>query len=112
MTSAVDAGGTAASLRALTSPHPCADGLRDRDPLQGSLTAGPSSAVHVRHGGTCRGRHVARYPPAPGKRKDLLAAMKRMAARAADVKGCFGAQACESDHDREDLVAVSRWESA
>lgn len=37
--------------------------------------------------------------------------MKKMADRAAGAKGCFGAQMCESDRDREDLVAVSRWES-
>ena len=55
--------------------------------------------------------NVSRYRPASGKRADLMAAMKRMAARAADTKGCFGAQACESDQDKEDLIAVSRWES-
>src|SRR2546430_15509293 len=55
--------------------------------------------------------NVSRYRPAPGKRADLMAAMKRMAARAADARGCFGAQACESDQDNEDLIAVSRWES-
>src|SRR5436309_13309524 len=55
--------------------------------------------------------NVSRYRPAAGKRADLMAAMKRMAARAADAKGCFGAQACESDQDKEDLIAVSRWES-
>jgi quinol monooxygenase YgiN len=55
--------------------------------------------------------NVSRYRPVPGKRGDLMAAMKRMAARAADAKGCFGAQACESDQDKEDLIAVSRWES-
>jgi len=55
--------------------------------------------------------NVSRYRPAPGKRADLMAAMKRMATRAADAKGCFGAQACESDQDKEDLIAVSRWES-
>ncbi len=37
--------------------------------------------------------------------------MKRMAARAAEAEGCFGAQACESDQDRNALVAVSRWKS-
>lgn len=56
--------------------------------------------------------NVSRYRPAPGQRKELLAAMKRMAARAADAAGCFGAQACESDQDKEDLIAISRWESA
>jgi quinol monooxygenase YgiN len=55
--------------------------------------------------------NVSRYRPAPGKRTDLLSAMQRMAKRAADAPGCFGAQACESDQDREDLIAVSRWES-
>jgi len=56
--------------------------------------------------------NVSRYRPASGKRQELLAAMQRMAERAAHAKGCFGAQACESDRDREDLIAVSRWESA
>ena len=55
--------------------------------------------------------NVSRYQPASGKRAELMSAMKRMATRAADAKGCFGAQACESDQDRDDLVAVSRWES-
>ncbi|HEX3630722.1 MAG TPA: antibiotic biosynthesis monooxygenase family protein [Candidatus Dormibacteraeota bacterium] len=55
--------------------------------------------------------NVSRYRPAAGKRQDLMSAMKRMAERAASAKGCFGAQACESDRDREDLIAVSRWES-
>src|SRR5437667_11091765 len=55
--------------------------------------------------------NVSRYRPAPGKRADLMAAMKRMATRAADAQGCFGAQACESDQDKEDLIGVSRWES-
>lgn len=56
--------------------------------------------------------NVSRYRPAAGKRQDLMSAMKRMADRAASTNGCFGAQACESDRDREDLIAVSRWESA
>jgi quinol monooxygenase YgiN len=55
--------------------------------------------------------NVSRYRPASGKRQDLMSAMKRMAERAASAKGCFGAQACESDRDRDDLIAVSRWES-
>ncbi|HYM49409.1 MAG TPA: antibiotic biosynthesis monooxygenase family protein [Candidatus Limnocylindrales bacterium] len=55
--------------------------------------------------------NVSRYRPAQGKRDQLLAAMKTMAQRAAQAKGCFGAQACASDRDHEDLVAVSRWES-
>jgi quinol monooxygenase YgiN len=56
--------------------------------------------------------NVSRYRPASGKRQELMSAMKRMAERASEAKGCFGAQACESDRDREDLIAVSRWESA
>jgi quinol monooxygenase YgiN len=55
--------------------------------------------------------NVSRYRPASGKRQELISAMKRMAERAASAKGCFGAQACESDRDRDDLIAVSRWES-
>lgn len=56
--------------------------------------------------------NVSRYRPAAGKRQELMSAMRRMAERAASTKGCFGAQACESDRDREDLIAVSRWETA
>ena len=56
--------------------------------------------------------NVSRYRPASGKRQELMSAMKRMAERASQATGCFGAQACESDRDREDLIAVSRWESA
>jgi quinol monooxygenase YgiN len=55
--------------------------------------------------------NVSRYRPAAGKRSELLSAMRRMADRAAQARGCFGAQACESDRDRDDLVAISRWES-
>lgn len=55
--------------------------------------------------------NVSRYKPASGKRHQLLEAMRKMAERAASAKGCFGAQACESDQDREELIAVSRWES-
>jgi|SRR5579864_4266479 len=54
---------------------------------------------------------VSRYYPAPGKREELLRAMKQMADRAASSDGCFGAQACDSDQDEEALIAVSRWES-
>ncbi len=50
--------------------------------------------------------NVSRYRLARGKREDLLRAMKRMAARAA--QGCFGAQARESDQHRNPLIAVSR----
>jgi quinol monooxygenase YgiN len=55
--------------------------------------------------------NVSRYQPASGKRNELLAAMRRMAVRAAAAQGCFGAQTCESDQDQQDLIAVSRWES-
>jgi quinol monooxygenase YgiN len=54
---------------------------------------------------------VSRYHPSPGRREDLLAAMRTLATRAASREGCFGAQACESDQDGEALVAISRWES-
>jgi quinol monooxygenase YgiN len=55
--------------------------------------------------------NISRYRPAAGKRSQLLEAMSRMASRASQAKGCYGAQACESDADREDLIAISRWES-
>jgi quinol monooxygenase YgiN len=55
--------------------------------------------------------NVSRYRPTSGKRQELMSAMKRMAERASQAKGCFGAQACESDRDQQDLIAVSRWES-
>jgi len=54
---------------------------------------------------------VSRYYPAPGKRDELLSAMKKMAGQAAASKGCFGAAACASDQDSEALTAISRWES-
>jgi quinol monooxygenase YgiN len=54
---------------------------------------------------------VSRYYPAQGKRQELLTAMKQLAEKATASKGCFGAQACESDHDRDALIAVSRWSS-
>lgn len=55
--------------------------------------------------------NVSRYRPASGRRDELVAAMKRMAARAAEEPDCFGAQTCSSDGDQEALVAVSRWRS-
>ena len=55
--------------------------------------------------------NVSRYRPAAGKRQELVAAMRRFAEKAANTKGCFGAQVCESDRDPEELVGVSRWES-
>ena len=55
---------------------------------------------------------VSRYYPASGRRDDLLAAMRRLAAGAAEAEGCFGAQVCTSDRDPEALVALSRWASA
>jgi heme-degrading monooxygenase HmoA len=54
---------------------------------------------------------VSRYYPAAGKRDELLAAMKKVAAHAAESKGCFGAQACGSDQDGDAVIAISRWES-
>jgi quinol monooxygenase YgiN len=54
---------------------------------------------------------VSRYYPAPGKREDLLEAMRTLATSAASSEGCFGAQACESDQDADTLVAISRWAS-
>ena len=54
---------------------------------------------------------VSRYSPAPGKREELLAAMRELASMASQAPGCFGAQACSSDRDATVLVAISRWES-
>jgi len=54
---------------------------------------------------------VSRYYSAPGKRDELLSAMKEMAGQAAASEGCFGATACASDQDGEALIAISRWES-
>jgi heme-degrading monooxygenase HmoA len=56
--------------------------------------------------------NISRYRAAPGQRQPLLDAMRRMASRASEGDGCFGAQACASDRDPESLVAVSRWRSA
>jgi quinol monooxygenase YgiN len=54
---------------------------------------------------------VSHYYPAEGKREELLAAMRRIAEKAAASKGCFGAQTCDSDQDHDALIAVSRWDS-
>ena len=54
---------------------------------------------------------VSRYYGAQGKRHELVTAMKQLAEKASASKGCFGAQVCESDHDHDALVAVSRWSS-
>ena len=54
---------------------------------------------------------VSRYYPAPGKRNELLAAMRKLAESAASSKGCFGVQVCASDQDAEALIAISRWAS-
>src|ERR1051326_53393 len=55
---------------------------------------------------------VSRYQPAPGKRDERAAEMKRIAERASKAEGCFGAQVCTSNGDGGVLVAVSRWRSA
>lgn len=55
---------------------------------------------------------VSRYQPASGRREELISGMKRIAARAAQSEGCFGAQVCTSNEDPNTLVAVSRWRSA
>jgi quinol monooxygenase YgiN len=54
---------------------------------------------------------VSRYYPSPGRRDELLAAMRTLAGMAASSEGCFGAQVCGSDRDQEALVAISRWAS-
>ena len=54
---------------------------------------------------------VSRYRPAPGKREEMLAEMKKIAERANQADGCFGAQICVSSSDKESIVAVSRWKS-
>ena len=56
--------------------------------------------------------NVSRYRPTAGKRQELVAAMRQIAEQAVAAKGCFGAQVCESDLDPEELVGISRWESA
>lgn len=54
---------------------------------------------------------VSRYRPADGKREEMLTEMKKIAARAMEAEGCFGAQVCTSNADKETLVAVSRWKT-
>jgi quinol monooxygenase YgiN len=54
---------------------------------------------------------VSRYRPADGKREEMITEMKKIAARAAEADGCFGAQVCVSSSDKESLIAVSRWKS-
>lgn len=41
----------------------------------------------------------------------MIAEMKKIAARAAEADGCFGAQVCLSSTDEGSLIAVSRWKS-
>jgi quinol monooxygenase YgiN len=54
---------------------------------------------------------ISRYRPADGKRDEMLSEMKKIAARAAEADGCFGAQVCTSNGEAGSLVAVSRWKS-
>ena len=54
---------------------------------------------------------VSRYRPADGKREEMITEMKKIAARANQADGCFGAQVCVSNSDKDSLVAVSRWKS-
>ena len=54
---------------------------------------------------------VSRYRPAEGKREEMLTEMKKIAARALEAEGCFGAQVCTSNSDKGSLIAVSRWRS-
>src|SRR5690348_10396019 len=54
---------------------------------------------------------ISRYRPADGKREEMLTEMKKIAARATEADGCFGAQVCGSSSDKGSLVAVSRWRS-
>ena len=54
---------------------------------------------------------VSRYRPADGKRDEMLAEMKKIAERATQADGCFGAQVCVSNSEKGVLVAVSRWKS-
>jgi quinol monooxygenase YgiN len=54
---------------------------------------------------------VSRYRPADGKRDEMVAEMKKIAARATQAEGCFGAQVCTSNSDPGVVVAVSRWKS-
>jgi quinol monooxygenase YgiN len=54
---------------------------------------------------------VSRYRPADGKREEMLTEMKKIAARATEADGCFGAQVCSSNSDKGTLIAVSRWKS-
>jgi quinol monooxygenase YgiN len=54
---------------------------------------------------------VSRYRPADGRRDEMVAEMRKIAARAAQAEGCFGAQVCVSSSDKDSLVAVSRWKS-
>jgi len=54
---------------------------------------------------------VSRYRPADGKRDEMLAEMKKIAERATQAEGCFGAQVCTSNSEAGTFVAVSRWKS-
>jgi quinol monooxygenase YgiN len=54
---------------------------------------------------------VARHKPAAGRRDEVAGVLKSAAEAARDASGCFGAQVASSDHDREQVVLISRWES-
>ena len=54
---------------------------------------------------------VSRYRPAAGRRDEMLEEMKKIAEHANQADGCFGAQVCVSNSDKESLIAVSRWKS-
>ncbi|MGH7764291.1 MAG: antibiotic biosynthesis monooxygenase, partial [Candidatus Dormibacteraceae bacterium] len=54
---------------------------------------------------------ISRYYAVQGKREELFTEMKELASKAASSPGCFGAQVCKSDLERDALVAVSRWAS-
>lgn len=54
---------------------------------------------------------VSRYRPAEGKREEMVTEMKKIATRASEAEGCFGAQVCTSNSDKGALIAVSRWRS-
>ena len=55
---------------------------------------------------------VERYEPATGRRDEVAGVLKSAAEAARDASGCFGAQVAESDRDPEQVVLISRWQSA
>ena len=54
---------------------------------------------------------VTEFRTQPGKRDDLVQALRPAADRYRDAQGCFGCQVCRVAEDENLVTVVSRWES-